>query len=41
MIINGQIKVKSGPKLQGLDETGALFDDGSKLEADVIMVATG
>ena len=41
MIANGQIKVKSGPKLQGFDETGALFDDGSKVEADVVVVATG
>ena len=41
MIVNGQIKVKSGPKLQKFDETGALFDDGSKVEADVVVVATG
>ena len=41
MIVNGQIKVKSGPKLEGFDETGALFDDGSKVEADVVVVATG
>ena len=41
MIINGQIKVKSGPKLQGFDETCALFGDGSKVEADVVVVATG
>jgi len=41
MIVNGQIKVKSGPKLQGFDETGALFDDGSKVEVDVVVVATG
>ena len=41
MIINGQIKVKSGPKLQGFDETGALFDDGSKVEVDAVVIATG
>jgi len=41
MIIDGQIKVKSGPKLQGFDETGALFDDGSKVDADVVVIATG
>jgi len=41
MIVNGQIKVKSGPILQGFDETGALFDDGSKVEADVVVIATG
>jgi len=41
MIVSGQIKVKSGPKLQGFDEAGALFDDGSKIEADVVVVATG
>ena len=41
MIVNGQIKVKSGPKLQGFDETGALFDDGSKVEADAVVIATG
>ena len=41
MIIDGQIKVKSGPKLLGFDETSALFDDGSKVEADVVIFATG
>jgi len=41
MIVNGQIKVKSGPKLQEFDETGGLFDDGSKVEANVVVVATG
>ncbi|KAF9652136.1 FAD/NAD(P)-binding domain-containing protein [Thelephora ganbajun] len=41
MIVNGQIRVKSGPELQGFDETGALFDDGSKAEADVVVIATG
>jgi hypothetical protein len=41
MIIDGQIKVKSGPKLDRFDETGALFDDGSRIEADVVVLATG
>ena len=41
MIINGQIKVKSGPNLEGFDETCAVFDDGSKIEADVVVLATG
>ena len=41
MIVNGQIKVKSGPKLEGFDESGATFDDGSRVNADVIVVATG
>ena len=41
MIMDGQIKVKSGPKLEGFDGTGALFDDGSKIEADVVVLATG
>jgi len=41
MIVNGQIKVKSGPKFQAFDETGALFDDGSRVDADVVVIATG
>jgi len=40
-IINGQIKVKSGPKLEGFEEKSTLFDDGSKVEANAIVVATG
>jgi len=41
MTIDGGIKVKSGPKLLGFDETGAPFDNGSKVEADAVVVATG
>ena len=29
-IINGKITVKSDPTLQGLDETGPIFDRGDK-----------
>ena len=41
MIIDGQTKVKSGPKLERSDETDALFDDGSKIEAVVVVLGTG
>ena len=41
MIIDGQIKVKSGPNLQAFDATGTPSDDGSKVEVVVVVVATG
>ena len=40
-IIYGQIKAKSGPKPEGFDETGAPFDDGSKIEVNAVVLAAG
>ena len=36
-----QIKMKSDAKLTGLRENGLVFNDGSTLDADVIVVCTG
>ncbi|WP_274627780.1 NAD(P)/FAD-dependent oxidoreductase [Arvimicrobium flavum] len=41
LIIGGEIKVKSGASITGLTETGIAFDDGSEIEADVIIACTG
>ena len=41
MIVDGRIKVKSDSKLERLTERGVSFKDGSHLEADVIVLATG
>ncbi|KIJ06743.1 hypothetical protein PAXINDRAFT_91548, partial [Paxillus involutus ATCC 200175] len=40
-IINGDIKIKSGGSIERLTETGLKFADGSELEADIIVFATG
>ncbi|KAG8664269.1 hypothetical protein FPOAC2_14199 [Fusarium poae] len=40
-IADGLIAVKSGAKIQSLTKTGLLFDDGSSIDADVIVVCTG
>jgi NADH dehydrogenase FAD-containing subunit len=36
-----QIKVKSGAKIEAITPTGVAFSDGTKLDADVIVYATG
>ena len=41
MVADGRIKVKSDSELESFTENGVLFKDGSKLEADVIILATG
>ena len=41
MIIDGKVKVKQGQGIQRIEETGIRFVDGSFVEADVIVVATG
>lgn len=41
MIIDGKIKLKSGSSIKRFTETGAEFEDGSKLDADVFVFATG
>ena len=41
MIADGKIKIKQGKEISKIVEDGVLFADGSKLEADVIVLATG
>ncbi|KAF9780086.1 FAD/NAD(P)-binding domain-containing protein [Thelephora terrestris] len=41
MIVDGKIKMKSDSELDRFTESGLLFKDGSHLEADVIVLATG
>lgn len=41
LIIDGKIKVKQGQEIAEVKEHGLLFADGSELEADVIVFATG
>ena len=41
MIADGKIKVKSDSELERFTERSILFKDGSELEADVIVLATG
>lgn len=37
LIIDGKIKLKSGPQIKQFTEHAILFDNGSKLEADVVI----
>jgi putative flavoprotein involved in K+ transport len=41
LIIDGEIKVKSGVSIERLTETGIMFDDGSEIDADAIIACTG
>jgi putative flavoprotein involved in K+ transport len=41
LIIAGEIKLKSGVALERLTANGAIFSDGSALDADVVVFATG
>ena len=41
MIADGKIRVKSDSELDRFTERGVLFKDGSQLEVDVIVLATG
>ena len=41
MIADGRIKMKSDSELERFTEGGILFKDGSELEADVVILATG
>ncbi|OAX32564.1 FAD/NAD(P)-binding domain-containing protein [Rhizopogon vinicolor AM-OR11-026] len=40
-IINGDIKIKNGCSIQGFTENGLIFSDGTELQADIIVFATG
>lgn len=41
LIIDGHIKVKNGSSIKQFTEDGVLFEDGSLLEADAVILATG
>ncbi|TFK20744.1 monooxygenase [Coprinopsis marcescibilis] len=41
LIIDGKIKLKGGGGIKELTEKGLLFEDGSSLDADVVLFATG
>ncbi|KAJ3553462.1 hypothetical protein NM688_g3601 [Phlebia brevispora] len=41
MIIDGRIKLKSGASIKEFTETGIISDDGTKMDADVFLFATG
>lgn len=41
MIMDGRIKIKSGPAISWFTPAGIEFDDGTVLEADAIILATG
>ena len=41
LIGEGKIKVKSDSPLQCFTETGLKFEDGSELQADLVVFATG
>ncbi|KAF5376769.1 hypothetical protein D9757_009496 [Collybiopsis confluens] len=40
-IISGKIQVKSGVKIQKFTKDSVIFDDGSTVDADVVVLATG
>ncbi|KAG2356762.1 FAD/NAD(P)-binding domain-containing protein [Suillus spraguei] len=41
LIVEGRVKIKQGQDISHFDEDGITFKDGSKLSADVIVLATG
>jgi len=41
MVADGKIKLKSGVAVKEITENGVLFDDGTELGADLIVMATG
>lgn len=40
-IIDGKIKLKTGSNMKEFTENGLTFEDGSMLDADVVVFATG
>lgn len=40
-IIDGEIKVKNDTQIERFTKTGLKFADGSEVQADVVMFATG
>jgi len=41
LIAEGKVKIKQGKEVDHFEEGGIVFEDGSKLEADAIVLATG
>ena len=41
LMIEGKIKVKSDTQIAKYTKTGILFEDGTELKADVVVLATG
>ncbi|KAJ7450873.1 FAD/NAD(P)-binding domain-containing protein [Mycena latifolia] len=41
LIIDGKIKIKQGVEVERVEADGMVFNDGSKIHADVIVLATG
>jgi len=41
LIIDGKVKIKQGQEIEHFEKTGVRFKDGSFLEADVVVLATG
>ena len=41
LVIDGKIKLKNDSLIQRLVEDGLIFENGTKLEADAIVCATG
>ncbi|KDQ18071.1 hypothetical protein BOTBODRAFT_171755 [Botryobasidium botryosum FD-172 SS1] len=41
LIIDGKIKVKQGHEIDHFEQDGVVFDDGTKLDADAVILATG
>jgi hypothetical protein len=41
MIIDGKIKLKNDSLIERFTETGVRFENGSELDADVVIFATG
>lgn len=41
MVIDGRIKLKSGTEIQEIDEYGLIMADGSRVDTDAIIYATG
>ena len=41
MLIDGKIKLKNGTQIERFTEKGLRFEDGSELEANVVVFATG
>ena len=41
MIVEGKIKLKSGGEIEEYEEDQIVFQDGSKVAADVVIFATG
>ena len=41
LIIDGKIKLKSGSYITGFTEDSILFEDGTRIPADVVIFATG